>query len=289
MEHKKEKYKRKDEVMIKWLVIIAFIIIFISGVIAFIDLEEFCIKDENDGYVAALFSLSGVIIFYSALRYQIKEYKLQVIELKKSVEAQVKSSEALEEQRKLLLEQNSYSFIFGVIKSFNEFKERNEIYKCIDELVGFYQSLYALRWQKNLNNLRLNKTELNKEFAKEISKFFSDTIYKHHQYELFKQYVQFAYNILYTIDTKIILKNDNFLAFFYSQLNKKEMVMLSLANLDSKNMPHFGNLFWEHITTEGILNLIKKYPHQNIEFDLFDVHILTDEFKKLKQSNPSAF
>lgn len=260
----------------------SFLIVF-GILIAFIDLKIFCIDLKNDGYVGAIFSLAGILLYFTALMYQIKEYQLQVVELKKSVQAQTKSSEALDEQKRILIEQNNNSLIFGMIESFNDFKERNNIQKVINELVNFYQGILALRWN-TLVNSQLNKVDLNRNFANDIKHIFSDSIVEQKNFSLFNRYVQFVYNILGLIDScKSRVFQDNFIPFLFNQLNTNETMLLFLSNLVDSEMPYYDNLSWGYYETKDITDIIKKYKHQNIDFSNLDNKILTEEFNQLKQ------
>lgn len=252
--------------------------------IAFFDLERICIKIKNDGYVVGLFSLSGIILYFAALMYQIKEYKLQVIELRKSVEAQTKSSEALDEQKNILLEQNINSLIFGLIDNFNNFKVKNSTQESIYKLAKNYQDLFALNWTNNLNNKKFNKDELNVEFASGIKKILNKTISGMEEYTIFKRYIYMTYNIFHIIDeSKFKVPHTYFKPYFLTQFDTNEIFMLYLSNLVDSDMPSYTKLFWGHQTTQEITDFIAKNDRYNIDKTNFDISILTNEFNKLKQ------
>lgn len=270
--------------LLRTLITISFILVAFGVLIAFVNLDRFCVKISNDGFVSAIFSLSGIILFFTALLYQIKEYSLQVIELKKSVEAQTKSSTALDEQKRLLLEQNSNSLIFGMIESFNAFKDRNKTQQVVNSLTDFYIMIFAQRWENNRQELRLNKNELNIKFADDIKGIVSDTIEKHELYYDCKKFIQFVYNILYIIDiNKPNMTRDNFTPFFFNQLNTKEMVLIYLSNLVDIGMPFYGNLQWSYHSSKEIVDTIKTYDKVKIDFKEIDINVLTERFKEIKQ------
>lgn len=274
-----------NKITLMGLIVFSFILVGFGLVLAFVDLESFGVNNNNHGFVSAIFSLSGIILFFTALIYQIKEYSLQVIELKKSVEAQTKSSEALDEQKRLLLEQNSNSLIFGMIESFNAFKERNKTQQVVDELTDFYISIFAQCWQNNSKELRLNKHELNIKFADDIKEIFNDTIKRHELYHDCETLIQFMYNILYIIDiNKPNMTRDNFTPFFFNQLNTKEMVLMYLSNLVDFGMPFYGNLSWTQHTTTKIVDMVKTYNQVQIDYKEIDISVLTQRFRELKQS-----
>ncbi|NOZ45842.1 MAG: hypothetical protein GXO79_03580 [Chlorobi bacterium] len=266
---------------------ISFSVIFIiTGIIiAFIDLSTYCIYIKNDGYVGAFFSLSGIVLYFTALMYQIKEYKLQVIELRKSVEAQTKSSEALENQKNILIEQNTNNLIFGMINSFNNFKKQNNTQSLIDNLAIHFQMIFALVWRDNLNNnKRLTRKDLNVKFATDIKRKFSEIIVEQPEFLLFRNYISFIYNILYVIDQNSDnLTHNYFKPFFFSQLNTTEYFMICLSNLDEWNMPNYPDFKWGNYETKTIVEIIKKFNKQNIDFNELDIQILTNEFKEIKQ------
>ncbi len=270
--------------VLKVIFVSALVLVIIGIVIAFIDLQIFCINIRNDGYVGAIFSLAGILLYFTALMYQIKEYQLQVKELRKSVQAQTKSSEALDEQKRIFLEQNTNSLIFGMIDSFNNFSERNKIQSWIDQLIDYYQSEFFQHWN-NLKKLQLNPEELNQKFATDIKDIFTKTIIERENYPLIRKYVQFAYNILSLIDTNIKhLSKDNFTPFFLSQLNPNEAILLFLSNLADPVMPYYDNLSWSYYNTKEITDMILNYNLQRADFKELDNKILTTEFIKLKQN-----
>lgn len=274
-----------DKKALIFLIVTAFILVFIGIWLSFIDLSSLNIKIENDGYVSAIFSLAGILLFFTALMYQIKEFKIQVAELEKSVKAQSKSSEALEEQKKLLLEQNANSLIFGMIQSFNSFKERNGMQKMTSDLIDFYIPLFALRWNNNLTGLKLNKEELNQRYAQDIKSIFSTTLLKHPLYYDLKKFVQFFYNIMYIIDqNKVNFPKDIYSPFLFNHLNSNEVILIYLSNLIDSGMPLYGNLHWSIHTTKELMDMIKKYEKIKIDFDDLDYLELTNTFVQIKQS-----
>lgn len=276
------------DILLKILIGFATFLILLGILFAFIDLQIIKINIGNDGYVAALFSLSGLLFFCSALMYQIKEYKLQVAELQKSVEAQTKSSEALDEQKKILLEQNTNNLIFGMISSFIDFRERNKLNEIIDEILEHEQGYFALKWENNQKELRLNQKELNERFALDIKSLFSQTIVSFEQFPLIKQYILFIYNIFSIIDeNRINLTKDYFSSFVYIQLTNNEKLILCLSNLVDSNMPQYENLYWGNYETENIMNWIKQYKNgQYIDYKDMNRNVLTETFNLIKQHDP---
>lgn len=271
--------------LIKILISIAILLVVMGFSLAFLDSQWVKIEIKNDGYVAALFSLAGVLLFGSALMYQIKEYKLQLTEFKKSTEAQARSSEALEEQKRILIEQNINTLIFGMINIFNDFRNKNKVQKVIDAILEKEQSYYALRWENNRKELRMNHEEVNRKFGSDIKEMFTHTIYSYEQFPLLRQYIQFIYNIFSIIDqNRSHLSKDYFTSFLYVQLTMHEKIFLYLSNLVDSKMPQYDNLYWGFYETETITNWIKSYEHgQYIDYEEMDNHILTEQFNLIKQ------
>ncbi len=266
-------------------IIIAFVMICIGIIFAFVDLQGLHIHVKNSGYVGAVFSLSGVLLYFTALMYQIKEYQLQVLEMRKTLREQAKSNAILAEQKNILLEQNTNALIFGMIDSFNEFKKRNDIQGLVEKFVRFYQGKFALKWQTKLVKLRLNHKELNIKFALEIKDILEKTLPTLEGYSVFKKYIQFAYNILYLIDQRSkTVGKDNFTPFFFSQLDTNETIMLYLSNLSVLGMPIYDNLHWGRQVTKEIVDVVKWINAAQYDYKEMDVEILTQEFNKLKQN-----
>jgi hypothetical protein len=266
------------------LIPLAVVFILTGIVFSFVDLECIGIQPLNSGYVSAIFSLSGVLFFFAALVYQIKEYKLQVEELKKSVEAQTRSSEALDEQKRLLLEQNINSLIFGMIDSFNSFKERNNIPGHIDKWHAHYQGIFKNTWQENSYKLKLNNHDFNIKLAQEIKRILNSTFPSYYDSRAIKKYLQFAYNILIIIDRYFPNDPNNiFKPFFLCQLNSKEIAVIYFSNLIDSNIPLYNNLRFDFPTTVEMVDMIKSV--QNLPSDLMelDCAVLVEEFNRLRQ------
>lgn len=244
---------------LKRLMITALVMIFFGILFAFIHLDSIYIKTNNDGYVSAIFSLSGILLYFTALMYQIKEYKLQVVELRKSVEAQTKSSEALDEQKRILLEQNTNNLIFGFIESFNTFKARNNTDEILNRVVIEFQNQV---YNYLPNTLQINNSEnsdFNSFVAISIKERFSSFISTYNHYLLVNKYVQFVFNILALIDAnKVNMSKDNFTPFFFSQLNSNEIIIIYLSNLlEIPIMPSCENLRWDYYITKDIVDKLK--------------------------------
>lgn len=133
LSNKKQRIMNK---LVQIILVLAAIVVIVGIVLIFqIDPE----KRLDSTLIASIFSLSSVFVFAAALYYQaaslkkqteavekqghaldvqIKEFQLQQVELKKSVEAQTNTSKALEEQRKIMLEQKANEFLLGITNQF---------------------------------------------------------------------------------------------------------------------------------------------------------------------------
>lgn len=115
---------------------------------------------------------------------------------------------------------------------------------------------------------------------------FNESISKHTYYYDCQKFIQFAYNILYLIDiNKSSMGKAKLTPFFFNQLNTKEMMLIYLANLNIFDMPHYDNLHWSYYNTKEIIDFIGADKNNlNVDFSEIDLHILTQEFSKLKQN-----
>ncbi len=270
--------------ILKGIIGLAFFMIAVGIIFAFVNLQTLHINIKNSGFVGAIFSLSGVLLYFTALMYQIKEYQLQVEELRKTVEAQTKSSVALDEQRKILLEQNTNSLIFGMIDNFNSFKQKINIEELSQGLIGYIQpKFYSL--YNELTKEDIDKKDFNIRFARGIKEVFEKMVNKSGEFKALKKYMQFAYNVLYLIDQRSkILGEDIFTAFFFSQIGTNETILLYLSNLSVKGMPIYDNLHWGIYDTKEIVDMIKQYNSISCDYSMLNLEILTEEFNKIKQS-----
>jgi len=176
--------KKKDKLIIG--IIISSVILLIIGItFSFIPLENIGIEVTNDGYVGAIFSLTSVILFFGALVYQIREYKNQLLELQNSVEAQKKSGNELEAQRKILIQQNYQKLIFELLKELDLFKSQNEVNKGVGLLVKPSE-------REKMNEIPINQKEYFKkvEYFKNLNELAFKTIFEnYHSYLKAQEFV----------------------------------------------------------------------------------------------------
>ena len=274
------------EKLIKFVIYILAPILLIAGLlVGFLDLGRIGLKVMNDGYVTAIFSLTAVILYFAALMYQIKEYKLQIVELRKSVEAQTISSKALEEQKQILLEQSFTNLIFSLMADFKTFKKERDIQVVLTELKEHFQSDFAIIWRDITKEKRLNKTELHEKFAQEITHHFSVDIFKQKEIKLFQQYLQFCFNILFIIDeNKKNLTKDYYTSTFFVQLTEEEILFIAFADLVQFGLSTYQKIDWKYHYTEILTKWIKESNEQFIDLSELDKHILTNKFTEMKKA-----
>lgn len=268
------------------IIIVASVFAFSGISIAFIDLERYQVELNSASYVSSILSFSGILLFVAALISQRQEYKLQLKEFKKSSEAQQKTSDELEAQKTLLIQQNTHSLIFQMIGNFNDFKLRNGLYGLLTKMAPIYQDMLANRWELTFDSPN-SQEEKNIEFALAIKIDITDHLLKDHRYPMFKKFVYMAYNVLFFIDeNKKTINEKHFKALFFSQLNDNESIFLYLANLiDEPGEPMYTNLFWGHYKTVEIIEFVRRSNPSNIIFKELDPQVLTTEFQNLKQSD----
>lgn len=153
----------------------------VLSVILASDIESSKFSDVS--FLSALFSLAGVFIFSAALVYQIKEFQLQQVELKKSVEAQTNNSKALEEQRKIMLEQKANEFLLGITNQFISYatNDRNKsvLNNYFEHLSSylFYINKFDLTLRQNNPQKTYNEFSSYIESHIESFEFKNDAIY----------------------------------------------------------------------------------------------------------------
>lgn len=142
------------------------IICIISGLITYFS-NRSTVKFIDSNFIGSWFALAGVFIFAATLFYQIKEYKLQIEELKKSVEAQTNTSKALEDQKDIQkLSQFESTF-------FNLLRNQQEITKNIQERF-YYIDRESINFStlSGVKNKMIEGRTFFKEIKKELSKIF---------------------------------------------------------------------------------------------------------------------
>lgn len=269
----------KENISKNVLIGISIFLILLGFCFVFIDLDKFCIISKNDGFVAAFFSLAGVVLYFTALRFQIREYQLQVEELKKSVEAQTNTSKTLEEQKQILIEQNINNLLFTMINSFNEYKVNNEITLMTKELTESLSVMFIQVWERDSD--KFDKINIEDRFIDLILEKFKQLLNQGIKTKPeVKRFAQFAFNILFIIESnKKNLTNDNIYHFFFNQLSRDENNLLHICNLISDfDMPHSEYLKWTTHNTNNIIEMLKyRYKINTTDFDL---NKLTDNFRK---------
>ncbi|MEQ9166890.1 MAG: hypothetical protein RLO12_11570 [Fulvivirga sp.] len=274
------------EKLIKRIIYILAPILLVTGLlIGFLELDKIGLKQQNDGYVTAIFSLTAVLLYFAALMYQIKEYKLQIVELRKSVKAQTISSKAQEEQKQILLEQSFTNLIFSLMADFKTFKKERDIHKVLTDIKEYFQGGFAIIWRDLTKEKRLNKEELHEKFAQEINLHFSNEIFKQKEIKVFQQYLQFCFNILYIIDeNKKNLTKDYYTSTFFVQLTEEEILFVALSDLVKFGLPPYQKIDWKYQYTEILTKWIEESNEQFIDLTELDKNILTNKFTEMKKA-----
>lgn len=274
------------EKLIKFVIYILAPILLLAGLlVGFLDLDKIGLKEMNDGYVTAIFSLTAVILYFAALMYQIKEYKLQIVELRKSVEAQTISSKAQEEQKQILLEQSFTTLIFSLMADFKTFKKDRDINRVLTDIKEYFQSGFAITWRDLTKEKRLNEVELHEKFAQEINRHFSNEIFKQKEIKVFRQYLQFCFNILSIIDeNKKNLSKDYYTSTFFVQLSEEEILLIALADLVEFGLPPYQKIDWKYQYTEILTKWIEESNEQFINLTELDKNTLTNKFTEMKKA-----
>jgi hypothetical protein len=275
-----------------WFAIIIFAIIsFLVGIFIL-----FCYHPKDSIFdstlIGSFFSLSGVLLFAATLVYQIKEYKMQITELRNSVEAQTATSKSLEEQTKLMsdqktiaLEQARHDFIFKIFENFNQFKARNEIQGAIS---SYYQSLNShvhSKWQEKYKILKkeFSSSSFNEDFLADISLSFKESeIYM----PFVKNYIQYAFNMLDLIDEQKQFQSTYkwFKPFFFMQLTDEEKLILYLSNLCPYYLPNSKIIKWNFNAMNSLLNLLQINDYYKITTD--DKDALLAFFNEIESITP---
>jgi hypothetical protein len=177
-------------------------------------------KDEADGSIAgAWFALAGVLMFATTLIYQIREFNLQREELVKSVQAQEATSAALEEQRQIMLDQKTESFLFQSIEGFVRFKETEPVIKRVSD---FAEALTTKLKEVHLSTLDPVKiiAEVNQHLMITATDQFRVSDIKYSYGELF-----WKLHYMITSSGLPIEKQKFFHSYIESQLNQEEKIL----------------------------------------------------------------
>lgn len=274
--------------LIRALVILGFLVVLAGSGLLFLDVSILSEKGTIVSLMSALFSLAGIFFFCAALVYQIKAFKLQAEELKNSVEAQRKSSTALEEQKNILLEQSMRSTMLELINSFTNYKDKPEIQEsvknCYQRYAKKYQELYA-----NLKTQGLGDVALAKSLAENIVNDFNESIKTDIDYSNVRRFVQFGYNIFYLIDENTEKAKVEFPGWFqpyvHNLLLREEALVIYLFNLIPFGGPLYFKLRWTVPVTKELMEMIGQAVED--ESSSFLVN-LTEELNLKMQRNSVA-
>ena len=254
------------------LLIAAAFFVVIGLVYPFVNLGRLPQAYVGPEHISSLFSLAGVFLFVAALIYQMREYRLQVDELKKTAQAQEDTSRALNEQKEILIEQTSNTFVFNVVEAFVRYKNQPEVQSAILKCYENYITTFRIFHQQQLERVGISKAEATKEFANYIHKTFHSTIKDRDEFYTIKNFVQHAYNVLYLIDKKRGSgMQDWFTPYFHNQLLKRERLVLYLTTIGYLDMPLVKNLYWNYHVAKEFIGAVQ---HANNEAH-YDAELLS--------------
>lgn len=236
-------------------------------------------KFEEADYVTAFFSLSGVLFFCATIIHQVREYKLQVIELKASVDAQTKSSKALETQTDIIYEQTTNSLVFSMIDRFYEIKCSAESQSALDRFCEEYSITFANELLE-LRKSNLAEDTLTWNFARAVKSNISRTLQQKDYYHSLRRVVQFSYNLLYLVAQRKTEKKEDWLTpYIYNQLSRNENLLIHLFNLMDFGVPLSDKIHWNYYLTEDFVKMVTA----RAGVSGLNVNQLTNEFNALKQ------
>jgi hypothetical protein len=243
------------------------------------------------GAVNALFSglafallIATIILQRADLKTQQELLLLQQNELKISVEAQQKSSQSLSEQKEIMRMQNSYDIVFNQIGQFNRFTDRLDALNAMRSLASHCSSAFAQIWIQLLEHQQVHELghDINVLFVQNIYAKLPEIVEAHPSARLYRSYIQFAANVMYTIrQHKKYMGEGRKEAIFLCQLEVSEVVMLYLSTI-CIGMPICQGILWGSPATEDIVLTIKEHAPEGTEFSQLNRILLTTEFNKYR-------
>ncbi|HQN92684.1 MAG TPA: hypothetical protein PLQ09_01075 [Prolixibacteraceae bacterium] len=258
----KDQHEVKHNYFVTVIIIFA-VVLFAFGVyIAFFPIEKWGIKFSNDGFVSAIFSLIGAVLFFGALIYQIKEYQNQLKELKLSVEAQTKSGNELEAQRIILIQQNYQKLIFELLKELDLYRNINEVSKGVGQLLKVPQEAIEVEWKGTKQMF----VDLHKKVP-----IFNISIFS----TIYNRYTQFVKK------QEFVLEGNYTIALFISLMDKINITLLKIEDVDLRET--LINATKCHVSIqEWCFYLVKEtYKKQSscFKWDLLTTEYLVDSMK----------
>jgi len=230
-------------------------------------------------YITSFFSLSGVLLFCAALMYQIKEYRLQVEELKKSVVAQAKTSIESERQTALMQEQNSQILIHNMIETFIRFKQNEELQIAVKSFYKTYGTFFKGALEPIIRNS--DAEEFPRQVSLTIKQVLIQRLRQDNDFHRIRRFVQFSYNTLFFLDQmKTENRKDWFTPLTYSLLSREESLLIHLANLVDFDVPFYGNIHWRIEVTRELIQMIN---HEGLSENKINIGRLIDELNSMKQ------
>jgi hypothetical protein len=277
----------------KTIEILAVIVAVLAFALAFVPLTDIGIQLDNHGFVAALLSLSSLLLFYSALRYQIREYKLQYIELKNSVEAQTKSSKALEDQKDILLDQKRIAqeqklneLIFHHINAANDYCRNHGINKLlINATARFYSQgksiVSKLNKEFDQRNGQYQISEFSERFLSALSSDLDDYIYNNESGHLLSAYFGHYINLLHLIEKhQKDIDEDYFKSFLYTEMGDKRRLLFYFSATFFKSSPPNVKVQWNERDVELFKRFMNDSSAEEVRFHHLHNGIFVDVINK---------
>lgn len=239
----------------------------------------------DSNFLAACFSLAGVFLFFGALVYQIQEFELQRTIFEETMKAQKKTSEELEKQKEILLQQSTEQFLFNYITNYNNFKNRVEVQNKIEVF-----NLLLFDKMKNTydyHNMTMSYDKLYGEGC--LANFLihaSKGEFNDDKSGTLKSFIEFTYNIfdkIAELENKDVKKWGK--VFLYNQLSSYEVFLIYFSQyFDNLNLTN--EIFeWKNSTVYQLVGYLSK-TNENFKKDKIDISKLIDDLNDFKRDTP---
>lgn len=235
----------------------------------------------DSSFLGSLFSLAGVFIFAATLIYQVFEFRLQIIELKKSVAAQTKTSLALDDQRNIMLEQMNDAYIMGIIEGYNSYRELISTKSMIEEVnrILFEPDISHMLRISDRQQLHVNLDSFISAILTKAKVLFSNN-------KSITSFTHQFWNIIREIErAKTDAKKQQFyLSYFICQLSIEEQSVLFLTEILDLGGSLDELYFLNQPTLQSFLGHASKLP--NSGFLVLDAYEYSyEKFKEKMERN----
>ena len=200
------------------------------------------------GFVGSLWSLAGILLFYSALEYQRNELAEQKNFLKDQTNAMISQSKELEKQNFTLQKQKQEETFFHLLKFHTDLVEtlnfesneidldsgkvkRNSVRgrNTFVEFYGIFKRFYS-KYLEHLSDAGVDQENLLGVIETSFTGFFNE-----YRYEL-GHYFRNIFNLLLFIDRSNEEDKHFFLSVLFSQISVNEMSLLFFHGLTKENI-----------------------------------------------------